>query len=96
MSVFSLDHSLSQIQHSENSYAEHLIRTFYIILLNRVVDYQIEDLKISTAPIYNFLIDGGYNLDILIFSGDDDAVCSTLGTQKWVIEYLHFSIFSYV
>jgi hypothetical protein len=63
------------------------------MLIHRTVDYQIDDMKISTAPIYKYLIDGGYNLDILIFSGDDDAVCSTLGTQKWVKEHFRFFIF---
>jgi carboxypeptidase C (cathepsin A) len=38
----------------------------------------------STAPIYNYLVDGGYGLDILVYSGDDDSVCSTLGTQSWI------------
>lgn len=36
------------------------------------------------APYYNYLIDGGFNLDILVYSGDDDAVCGTIGTQSWI------------
>lgn len=39
---------------------------------------------VSTAPIYNYLINGGFGLDILVFSGDDDSVCATIGTQDWV------------
>lgn len=37
--------------------------------------------EVSTAPIYNYLIDGGFGLNILVFSGDDDGVCGTIGTQ---------------
>ena len=49
------------------------------------VDYNSTDSRIvSTVPIYNFLIDGGYNLKILVFSGDDDSVCGTIGTQSWI------------
>jgi len=30
------------------------------------------------------LIDGGYKLNILVYSGDDDGVCATIGTQNWI------------
>jgi hypothetical protein len=53
-------------------------------MIHSIVEYDYSDMSNSTAPIYKYLIDGGSNLDILIFSGDDDAVCSTLGTQNWV------------
>ncbi len=46
--------------------------------------YNSSDGQVSTAPIYNYLIDGGYKLNILVYSGDDDAVCGTVGTQDWV------------
>ena len=36
------------------------------------------------VPIYQYLIEGGYGLDILVYSGDDDSVCGTEATQKWV------------
>lgn len=39
---------------------------------------------VSTAPIYNYLIDGGYGLNILVYSGDDDSICATIGTQSWI------------
>jgi len=38
----------------------------------------------DVSPIYNYLIDGGYGLNILVFSGDDDDVCATIGTQDWI------------
>lgn len=40
--------------------------------------------RVSTAPIYNFLVDHPHDLNILVYSGDDDAVCATIGTQKWI------------
>lgn len=48
------------------------------------LDYDMSDSKVSTAPIYNYLIDGKYGLDILVYSGDDDSVCGTIGTQSWI------------
>ena len=38
----------------------------------------------SMQDHYKYLIDGGYGLKILVYSGDDDAVCATIGTQAWV------------
>lgn len=48
------------------------------------INYNMADSAVSTAPIYNYLIDGGYGLNILVFSGDDDSVCGTIGTQSWI------------
>lgn len=50
------------------------------------INYSSKDGKISTAPIYNYLIDGGYDLSILVYSGDDDSVCGTVGTQDWIYD----------
>jgi len=36
------------------------------------------------TPYYKYLIDGQYGLNILVYSGDDDDVCSTVGTQSWI------------
>lgn len=48
------------------------------------IDYSTSDMDVSTADIYNYLIDGGFGLNILVYSGDDDSVCATVGTQDWV------------
>lgn len=42
------------------------------------------DGQTSMVPIYQYLIDGGFGLDILVYSGDDDSVCATIGTQSWI------------
>ncbi len=51
---------------------------------SRSIRYKQSDSKNSMVPIYQYLIEGGFNLDILVFSGDDDAVCGTVGVQHWI------------
>lgn len=51
---------------------------------SRSIHYKQTDSKNSMVPIYQYLLDGNYDLDILVFSGDDDAVCGTIGVQHWI------------
>jgi carboxypeptidase C (cathepsin A) len=51
---------------------------------SNTISYSSADGRVSTAPIYNYLIEGGYKLNILVYSGDDDSVCGTIGTQSWI------------
>lgn len=44
-------------------------------------NYNMTDVNANMMPVYQFLINGGYDLDIVIYSGDDDAVCATAGSQ---------------
>lgn len=46
--------------------------------------YDIADRERKMQGYYNELIDGGYGLHILVYSGDDDSVCATSGTQDWL------------
>ena len=48
------------------------------------INYSGADGLVSMVPNYQYLIDGGYGLNILVYSGDDDSVCSTIGTQEWI------------
>ena len=49
------------------------------------LEYDYTDSSVSMVPLYEELLaDAEANLRILVFSGDDDAVCSTLGTQEWI------------
>lgn len=48
------------------------------------IRYSERDSFTSMVPIYNYLIDGKFGLDILVYSGDDDSVCGTVGTQDWI------------
>ena len=49
-----------------------------------IVDYEEKDMERDTAPLYNYLIDGGFGLNILVYSGDDDSVCALTGTNSWI------------
>jgi len=51
---------------------------------SRSIRYSQKDGAHSMVPNYQYLIDGKFGLDILVFSGDDDSVCSTEGTQNWI------------
>ena len=46
--------------------------------------YDQSDGKNDMTPYYNYLIDGKFGLNLLVYSGDDDDVCATVGTQSWI------------
>lgn len=48
-----------------------------------VLNYNITDIQISMKPLYEYLFKST-NLKVLIYSGDNDAVCPTIGTQQWL------------
>lgn len=52
------------------------------------VKYASADIETPTIPLYQQLVDqavrGDHALRVLVFSGDDDSVCSTAGTQEWI------------
>mmetsp|Transcript_39750 Transcript_39750/g.52399 ORF Transcript_39750/g.52399 Transcript_39750/m.52399 type:complete len:607 (+) Transcript_39750:64-1884(+) len=48
------------------------------------IHYHYEDEMIYMEDFYKFLIDGGYGLKIMVYSGDDDSICGTIGTQSWI------------
>merc|ERR1719336_723611 len=43
------------------------------------------DLNAPMMPVYKWLINNA-DIDIVIYSGDDDSVCATLGTQQFIWE----------
>lgn len=51
---------------------------------SRVLRYNMADRLIPMMPIYQKLLDSDAGLNILVYSGDDDAVCGTIGTQEWI------------
>jgi len=51
---------------------------------SRSLRYKQTDGKNDMTPYYNYLLDGDYGLDIMVYSGDDDDVCATVGTQSWI------------
>jgi carboxypeptidase C (cathepsin A) len=51
---------------------------------SRSIRYKQSDGHNSMVPYYQYLIDGNFGLNILVYSGDDDSVCATVGTQGWI------------
>jgi carboxypeptidase C (cathepsin A) len=52
--------------------------------------YDWKDVNTAQIHLYTKLVEmgktGNQSLDILIYSGDDDSVCSTTGTQEWIYD----------
>lgn len=53
---------------------------------SRAIRYKQTDGMKSMTSYYQYLIDkqAELGLDILVFSGDNDDVCATIGTQDWI------------
>lgn len=50
---------------------------------SRSIKYSQTDGAKSMVPYYQYLLDNS-TIDILVYSGDDDSVCGTVGTQDWI------------
>lgn len=47
--------------------------------------YNLTDVNAPMMPVYQWLINTtGHKLKILIYSGDDDSICATLGSQEFI------------
>ena len=42
------------------------------------------DVVLPMMPVYKWLIEKAPDLRILVYSGDDDTICATLGSQQWI------------
>jgi len=53
---------------------------------SREISYAHGEVYEDMTTYYKYLLEGNdkYKLDILVYSGDDDAVCATIGTQDWI------------
>lgn len=51
---------------------------------SRTIHYTMIDRLIPMQPIYKQLLESDAGLQILVFSGDNDGVCGTIGTQEWI------------
>jgi carboxypeptidase C (cathepsin A) len=78
------DYATSYMNLPEVKKAIHVNEALTWAECSRSIRYDQKDGRTSMVPIYQYLIDGGYDLDILVFSGDDDAVCATVGVQNWI------------
>lgn len=48
------------------------------------VNYSQSDVNTPMEPVYKWLLTNAPALKIVIFSGDDDTICATQGTQLWL------------
>jgi hypothetical protein len=53
-------------------------------MCSTVLNYNQTDVLQPMQPIYTALLLSNPELRMVIFSGDDDSVCATLGTQHWM------------
>lgn len=53
---------------------------------SNTVKYSEVDVNAPMMPYYNKIIDSGADIKILVYSGDDDSVCATIGTQAWIYD----------
>jgi len=48
------------------------------------IHYHYSDQHTPMEPLYKALLEKRPDLNIMVFSGDDDSVCGTIGTQSWM------------
>lgn len=55
---------------------------------SRSIRYNMSDSRTPMMPIYQYLLDpaNDFDLKLLVFSGDDDDVCATEGSQEWIYD----------
>ena len=55
---------------------------------SRTTKYQMADKMLPMEKYYKTILNSKThpNLRILVYSGDDDSVCGTIGTQKWIYD----------
>jgi carboxypeptidase C (cathepsin A) len=42
--------------------------------------------EVPMEPYYEYILANGKNLKVMVFSGDDDSICGTVGTQSWIFD----------
>lgn len=82
------DYATTYLNRADVQSAIHVVGNIDWAECSRSLRYSSTDSSVSMTPIYQYLIDGNYGLKIIVYSGDDDDVCSTLGSQNWVWDTL--------
>jgi hypothetical protein len=78
------DYMTSYLNQASVKSAIHVKSDIDWIDCSRTIRYKQADGHHDMTPHYNYLIDGGYKLNMVVYSGDDDDVCATSGTQSWI------------
>jgi carboxypeptidase C (cathepsin A) len=66
--------------------AIHIVKQVDWKQCTKAANYNKEDGKVPVQGYYNKIIDRNSGIDILVYSGDDDSVCATEGTQDWIFD----------
>jgi carboxypeptidase C (cathepsin A) len=68
--------------------AIHVIDSIEWVECSRTTKYQLADKMLPMEKYYRTILNSKThpNLRILVYSGDDDSVCGTIGTQRWIYD----------
>lgn len=79
-----INYAADYLNRQEVKQALHAKETISWSMCSNTLHYNNTNLQIHMEHIYKDLIDAGANLRMLVYSGDDDSVCGTIGTQDWL------------
>jgi len=81
-----VDYTSSYLNQRSVKLALHVNPTVKWRACSSVLNYNVTDIYVDMAPYYRYLLDrfASLKLKIMVYSGDDDAVCPTVGTQSWI------------
>lgn len=68
--------------------AIHVNDTIEWVECSRTTKYQLADKMLPMEKYYRTILNSKThpNLRVLVYSGDDDSVCGTIGTQRWIYD----------
>lgn len=68
--------------------AIHVLDTIEWVECSRTTKYQMADKMLPMEKYYKTILNSKTHpeLRILVYSGDDDSVCGTIGTQRWIYD----------
>jgi len=78
------DYSVTYLNRDDVKEAIHVNTSITWEECSTSLHYNFADRLIPMQPIYKKLLEADNGLSILVYSGDDDAVCGTIGTQEWI------------
>jgi carboxypeptidase C (cathepsin A) len=76
----------ADVQQAMHINSEALGNSFHWSQCNGNIDYNLEDVNAPMQPYWEFLTSCGAELNMMIYSGDDDSICATAGTQRFLWE----------
>lgn len=82
------DFSTNYLNNPAVKKAIHVLDNVEWVECSRTTKYQMADKMLPMEKYYRTLLNSKThpNLRILVYSGDDDSVCGTIGTQRWIYD----------